>query len=153
MQPPSPDALSHVLRDLFGRQVTLKTGGAIAPLKVALAAVYQDAEGKPLAVGLTDVACAAYSGAALAMIPKGVADDSVKRAKLEDNLLENFHEVVNILASTLNTSGSHVRLAALVAPKDLSADAQAIVKKPRARVDFDLTIADFGAGKLSFLVA
>ncbi len=149
---PSAEAISRNLRDLFAKPAPVKAGGALPVAKVAFVAVYVDPEGTPRALGLADMEFAAFAGAALAMIPAGVAMESVKRRKLEDNLKENFYEVVNILAAAINVaSGGHVRVNALVAPNAVPADAQSLLKKPSQRVDFEVTITDFGVCHLSFL--
>lgn len=151
---PNADNITRNLKDLLSKPVVVKAGPALPAASVALCAVYADDAGAPQVVGVADLGCAAYVGAALAMIPAPVAADSVKQKKLEDNLRENFAEVVNILAAVLNSAtGKHLKLVAVFEPGGVPPEAQAILKKPASRADFDVSVTGYGAGKLSFLSA
>lgn len=151
---PNADAVARNLRDLLGKPVTVKPGPALAAATVAFAAIYVDDTGATQAVGAVDLPFSAHSGAALAMIPAAVAAENVQRKKLEDSLRENLEEVVNILAGVLNVAtGKHLKLAGVVVPSAVAPEAKAIMSKPASRVDFDVTIPGYGAGKLSFLSA
>lgn len=151
---PNAEAVSRNLRDLFSKPVTVKVGQALPSASLAFVAVYVDPAGTPVALGLSDIRFAAYSGAALAMIPVAVAAESVKKNKLEENLRENFYEVINILAAVMNASSeAHLKLGELAGPAQAPEAAKAIIAKPGKRVDFDVTVEGFGAGKLGFLVS
>ncbi|HEY6878052.1 MAG TPA: hypothetical protein VI299_08525 [Polyangiales bacterium] len=57
-----------------------------------------DGEGTLVCVLLADNAAAGALGAALSKIPPGAVQDIVRRAQpLDDDLLANYHEVVNVL--------------------------------------------------------
>ena len=151
---PNADTVARNLRDLLSKPVTAKPGPALPVASAAYAAVYADDAGAPQAVGLADLPFSAHVGAALAMIPAAIATECVQRKKLEDSLRENFDEIVNILAGVVNVAtGKHLKLVAVVAPGAAAPEAQAIMKKPAARVDFDVNVQGYGAGKLSFLSA
>ncbi|MCC6213446.1 MAG: hypothetical protein IT376_01140 [Polyangiaceae bacterium] len=150
---PQADAVSRLLRDLFGKPVQVKPTAPLAGPTIALLAVYADAQDTTAAVVASDLAFAAFGGAALAMIPRSVAEECVKRKRLDDNLRENFYEVVNIMAATLNSNDArHHRLVSLVEPAQAPSDARAVLQKPAKRVDFEVSVPDFGVGRLSMLV-
>ncbi|MBI3206319.1 MAG: hypothetical protein HYZ29_32585 [Myxococcales bacterium] len=151
---PNADAVARNLRDLLAKQVTAKPSPALAVATAAYVAVYADDAGAPQVVAAVDLPFSAHVGAALAMIPAAVALENVQRKRLEDSLRENFEEIVNILAGVVNVAtGKHVKLVAVVAPSAASPEAQAIMKKPAARVDFTVDVPGYGAGKLALLSA
>lgn len=115
---------------------------------------YVGPEGETLLLGLANLACAAYAGAALAMIPKGVAEESIRRKKLDDNLRDNFYEVVNVMSGAINAgSDVAVRLQSLTPATQLAGGEARMLAAARTRADFDIEISEYGTGRLSLLVA
>jgi len=102
---------------------------------------------------VSDVDFAAFSGAALAMIPKVVAAEAIKAGELSDTLFDNFREVVNVFSSLLNApSTPHLVLKALERHPEGTEDLADIMDAPRRRRDFDVTIEGYGSGVLAVLV-
>jgi hypothetical protein len=102
-----------------------------------------------------DLGAAAYTGAALALLPPGGAQDAVEEdGELTGMLVEALHEVVNVLASLLNAPGApHSRLYKLYAPgEDLPADIQGMLANVN-RLDLGLQVPGYGRGALSFVLA
>ena len=68
--------------------------------------------------------------------------------------LENFREIVNILAQLLNSPRtSHLRLAGVhVVPGDLPDGVSSLVARPEFRRDFAVQIDGYGSGRISLLV-
>jgi hypothetical protein len=146
----------HMIRDLFagllGKDVTVKIGtpGAAAGGTVA---VYATDEGTVAGLAVCDLALASNAGAALSLIPAGMAAESVRAGILADNLAENWREVLNVANQLFSSSGGHrVRLTDIGPADDPPPAAAKLLGSPRERLDVELQIAGYGSGKLSLLV-
>lgn len=146
---PLPEQLRDFLTELLGQAVAadkakreLDLGDEDVRL---LTGVFLDDTGAVAGACLADVAFAARTGAALAMIPKPVADEAVKQGAVADNLRDNFYEVANIATSLLNgPSVPHLRLAELA---DGVPDAvRDLLVRAAGRRTFSVTVGDYGSG-------
>lgn len=150
-------AVRDLLTDLMGRSVTAKL--AQKPIHAVpgtrTVAVYLRATGAVGAVGISDIAGATYLGAALSLVPPGVAAQAHKKGVLDDALLENYGEIVNVAASLFNVSGGpHVKLSRVyvVPPTSLPPEIASVLPRT-TRLDLDVTVPGYGAGKFSLVVA
>ena len=110
------------------------------------------AGGAPAAVCLCDLEFAVYAGAALSLVPAGVARDSLKVRRIPENLLENTREVLNVCVSLFHGAGP-ARLSlrgATAMPGFLAPDVLALIGAPAWQAGFDITIPGYGAGKATF---
>jgi len=150
---PSADDVSRLLNGLLGKSVNVKKGTPVSPDKVkASVALYRDASGALGAVCVSDLVVAAGAGAALALVPAGVAADSAKEGVLPANLAENWREVLNVASSWFNVAGSHVSLREVLQPADaVPDDAKALLAKPPTRADFEVEIAGYGSGHMTLV--
>ncbi len=147
---PDPQAIVHTLQDLFGKGIEWKKGAPPPASTKLFVATYVDDKGDVAAVCLCDIALAATSGAALVLIPAGAAADATRRGVLDPEMLDNFREVLNILASTF--SHMHVRFGAITAPGEVvAATVKSIISKPSARLDIEVGITGYARGRLSVL--
>jgi hypothetical protein len=95
-----------------------------------------------------DLTLAAYSGAALGLMPAGAAQDSIEGKQLSPMLLENVQELYNILTGLLNKEGGpHLTLYRVVAPgESLPSDAAAHLLALGNRLDVKVEISRYGGG-------
>lgn len=155
---PNPQALRTVLEGLLGRAVTFMRAAPLpepAAGHAIMAGAYRTADGQLAAVGLTDVPGAAYLGAALVLIPVGTATESATTGELTDDMKENLREVFNVAAQVFNEGGhQHVVLREVVAlpGAEVAPDVTALVSAARVRMDFKITVKEYGEGRLTFLV-
>jgi len=110
--------------------------------------------GELAALFVADLPFCSWSGAALALLPPGLAQDAIKAGKLEQALQENFAEVANVLTATFREFGERVVLDKIYYgnAKLLPAEAQPLVAAPR-RLDLEVTITGYGAGRCGLLLA
>ena len=148
---PAPDAVARLLRDLLGKGVTAKKCGILSPSAKLYVATYADDADKIVSVGVCDLPFAASAGAALSLVPPGVAAEAVRAGLLPAELSENLREVLNVMASLFGAT--HVRLrdvvSASVAQTVITSGAGA---RATARLDVELAVAVYTGGKLSFLI-
>lgn len=104
---PTPDAVSQTLSTFLRREVFVREVPVNA--RPPVLGIYKSSSGAPVAVCASDIAFAAFSSAAFALIPVPVARDSVKAGALEEGLGEIFAEVLNVL-SRLFASHEGVRV-------------------------------------------
>jgi hypothetical protein len=155
MKLPTADAIARLVSDLLGKPTTAR---AVAPTPVprdGIVSAIVDDEGALRAAVVVDRPLAAYAGAALALVPSGMADDALRSGAIPSALLDNYREVLNVVTNLLNTINPvHVRLGdsytgpAAPAPKDVAT----ILASPKAKLDLELQIAGYGKGRIRFAV-
>jgi hypothetical protein len=149
-----PPEVCILLRDILGRNITSKK---IPPYPLAspgrrIVAVFEPDDGSQLSICVCDLAFAAYSGAALAMIPAGVAKESVTAGKCEESLLENFTEILSICRQWFQGSSTHMAPPRVYLTKqEIPPNVAAVLAAPKSRADAEITIPGYGAGQLSIV--
>ena len=161
---PVPIPIQEAVRDFFVELLGRGVAATKRPPRpvggdTLLVGRYDDDGGEPAALLVADVPFAAFSGAALAMIPPVIAAEAVDQGAVSGNLLDNFREVVNVFSGLLNTASTpHLTLGTLgqhrdVTSLDVSSKVGALLEAPARRRDFDVTIEGYGDGYLAVLVA
>lgn len=153
---PARASFRDLMRDLVGQAVTVRPG---APLSLDTSrpcylAGYRFDAGDAAAMAVADLTLAAAAGAAIGMMPPKETFAEVEEAGgLEGDLLEFFHEVVNVAARLLNSpSTPHVVLRSLdPVPGEVPEDLASIATTPSVRHDWTVTIEGYGEGKLALL--
>lgn len=146
---PPPASLANLLRDLFGRAVTAKKAAGPFPAGPRVVGAYTRDDGTLSAVCALDLQLSAHLGAALTMLPAGVAEEAIKAGALSPALLESVHEVLNVASRWFNQPKAprvvlkEVHVAALPPP------VEALVQKPPKTTDVELTIQGYKGGRLA----
>jgi hypothetical protein len=152
---PEPDDVREVLNSLLGRDITSSRVPAESiPMDARfVVGLYEREDGKVGGVCVADLTIAVYSGAALSMLPVGVANENVKDGVIEDNLLENFHEVLNVGVMWFTGKGApRVRLAEVFPPgSKLPDDVRMVMGAPAERLDVKCEVAGYGDGLIRLL--
>lgn len=156
---PLPTAVD--IRELFagllGRDVDAQLGtGAVDPHKHpgAIVGVYVDDALTLKAIILMDLALTAYAGSSIALMGVRVTEDVLEAELLSPVLYDNAAEILNVAASLFNAEGApHVRLYEAYAPREvLPGDVDKWVLSHVQRVDLELAIGGYGAGRMSVLL-
>lgn len=154
---PQPPDVASTLSDLLGKSVVVKR--ATAPLQPGprvpvTVAVYGTEPDEPRILWVCNLAIGCALGAALSLIPAGVAAESARRGQMEEGLRENLHEVMNVAATVLSSSGNRMVLQSLhVPPTPLPAGVARIVARPARRLNLELTVPGYPPGKVALLTA
>jgi hypothetical protein len=151
---PTTKAIKDILDGLLGREVGLRPGSPLgsADVPAGVLARYLDDAERLRAVAAWDLPAGASIGAAVGLFPKGAVAAALEDGNLSGNLLENLSEVSNVLAQAFNVPGApHVRLAAntVDAVAEAPEDALALLDSQDARLDFELSVEDYGGGRLA----
>jgi len=153
---PAPKAVRDLLLELLDRGVEVDVADPYAPEpgEVSTLAVYVDDAMRTTAVALADIGFSARAGAAIGLVPPGGAEVAIEENELSPMVAENLYEVLNICASLMNAEGlPHVKLHQVYAPGVLPpADAAAYARSFGRRLDLAVTIAGYGAGRLSLVL-
>lgn len=150
---PPPEAVRDFFGDLLGKGVSVDKRAEIDlsdgdDEHVWLSGVFIEDDGTIGGACVADLALASYAGAALAMVPKPVAEESIKKGELSEGLAENFHEIANILTALINgASVPHLKIRDLV--PGVPDEVRDLVIRAAGRRFFDLTITDYGPGLLA----
>jgi hypothetical protein len=153
---PAAKDVRDMLTGLVGKPVGVNPGAPVTPTpdKPVSVAVYVDPQMAINALCVMDLAASAYTGAALALLPPGGAQDAVEEdGELSGLLVEALHEVVNVLSALFNTPGApHSKLHKLYAPgDDLPGDIQGMLANFN-RIDLALEVPGYGKGALSLVL-
>ena len=153
---PTREAVRQLYNVLLGCQVTVDRGKVSLQPHLGVPMVVADyvvEGGRIAAVGLWDLPLAASSAAALAMMPATTVGECQTAGRLDDDLLELFHEVANITTKLFNSASTpHIVLRGVQqAPASLPRDTRALVAAPVARLDYDLGVEGFADGVMSLL--
>lgn len=147
---PPPEAVRDFFGDLLGKGVSADKRAEIdldSEDHVWFSGVFIEDDGTVGGACISDLALASYGGAALAMIPKPVAEESITKGELAESLAENYHEVANILTALLNgPSVPHLKIRELV--PGIPDDVRDLVLRAAGRRSYDITITDYGTGLL-----
>lgn len=155
---PLPAALEvrELLEGLVGRDFDTKTGGPMVdPAKGACVAEYVDDQMQLAAIVAADVALASAAGSAIGLIPAKEVEASIKYKEMSGAQIENFSEILNVMASLFNADGApHLRLTTVTPPGQAPAsDVQKLLMAYVPRLDLSMEVQGYGAGALSIVVA
>lgn len=153
---PTLMAIRLLIADLTGRDVEVAAGAdpvGVGGAPGAVVGLYVDDQQASAAIVVMDLALAAYSGAALGLIPVGGAQAALEDGELPQNLRENCYEVLNIMASLFNVPDApHLRLYAAYYPDEvLRADVRDVALRTAGREDIRVEIGRYGAGTMSIV--
>jgi hypothetical protein len=153
---PAAKDVRDMLTGLIGKDVGVSPGGPVTPTpdKPVGVAVYVDPYLNINALCVMDLGAAAYTGAALALLPPGGAQDAVEEdGELSGMLVEALHEVVNVLSALFNVPGApHSKLYKLYAPgEDLPGDIEGMLAAFN-RLDLVIDVPGYGKGAISFVI-
>src|SRR5690349_19419610 len=116
---PSSLSVRNLLEDLLGRDVIVQPTDPpqAKDLSRAAVCVYVDDTLKLTAVLGLDLELAAYSGAALGLMPVGAAQACLEDKELTKIVAENVSELCNVFTGLLNKEGQpHLRMYKLYIP-------------------------------------
>ncbi len=161
--PPAVSALPpnmivrDMLSDTLGRDVKIGPSEPWSPSvrDLGAVAVYVDDGMRLRALISCNLELAVVLGASIALIPARAAAECVAERQLTDDMVENLHEVLNILAALFNRPDSpHVKLYALHVPgKPVPADLSGQLRAFGKRLDLKIEVAGYGGGRLSLVLA
>lgn len=152
---PIQEDVRDLLGDLLGRGVATDKVSALALEDApALVAEFVTDDDATACVCLLDEAFAVRVGAALVMVPSGVAEEDLRKGELPDHHVESVREVVNVFGRLLNgASTPHVRLLDVHRwPTELPSGVDALLAEPAYRRDFVVMVEGYGEGRFSVLV-
>ncbi len=153
---PAAKDVRDMLTGLVGKPVGVAPGAPVTPTPETpvSVAVYVDPHMAVNAICVLDLGASAYTGAALALLPPGGAQDAVEEdGELTGMLVEALHEVVNVLSALFNVPGApHSKLHKLYAPgEDLPGDIEGMLANFN-RLDLAVEVPGYGKGALSFVL-
>lgn len=112
--------------------------------------VYVNDDDEPVAVLTCDYAFAAFSSAALSMIPPAGAQDAAQKKQLSEIMAGNLYEVMNICSRWfMDDSSPHLRLKEVltgVIPDELQSALDG-----DGKLFMDVTVPRYGTGKICCL--
>ncbi len=157
MQLPKNKNVKDLLEGLLGREVELDPSGEkMSPIDAVggLIATYCDDDSQLRAILGWSSDAGAYVGCSLSLIPLGIAKAMAAERSLRHDPVEGLSEVSNVVAAVFDhPQNPHVRMnhtyyPTASAPQELTT----FMFQHANRVDFDLSVKGYGAGKMSVVV-
>lgn len=152
---PEPEDIRAVLYGLLGRDISVSREASTSiPLDAKyVVGLYEREDGKVGGLVVADLELAAYAGAALSLLPTGVAKESIDDGVIEDSLLENFQEVLNVGVQWFTAKGNpRVVLQEVYPPgAKLPDDVKLVMAAPNDRLDVDAEVQGYGKGRIRLL--
>ena len=154
---PHLKSIRDLLNDLTGKDIEIASGAdpvGVGGDSGSVVGLYVDAHLNSRALIAFDLPLAAYSGAALGLVPPAGAQDAVEAGTLPETLVENCTEVLNIMASLFNLPRApHLKLyATFSGTEPLRPDVRELAVRTAPREDLSIEIARYGAGRMSVVV-
>lgn len=141
---PSASNVEQLLAMIFGDGTSVS---AATGMEYSHHATFINADDDLVALCECDLPFVAYAGAALSMIPPGVAEDMIDEGEAGDNIVANFHEVMNICSQLLmSDETAHLKLDKTNAGN--SSDFSAADS-----VEYEVEMPRYGSGKLRFRIS
>lgn len=143
---PTADAVALTLTTFLRRKVQVTS--ASIPDRLPILGFYRSTAERDIAVCESDIAFAANSAAAFALIPAPMAQESVKAGSLDEGLQEIFAEVLNVLSRLFaDTDGVRITLTSKTFPPDPIPSSMS--QRPAGgEVGFEVSIDGYGKGFL-----
>jgi len=137
--------VSHLLGGLIGREVQVQAASNVEVHPATVRGLVTD-DNQLVSVIACDLAFAHFSGAALAMIPKGVAEAAGDQP--DADLIEVYGEIANVLSRLVNEArADRVRLDPGMTHSEEAL--AAIMSSGHLMVGCELTFEGYGPGKLA----
>lgn len=155
VQLPGVGTVTEYLSSLLGTNAVAKTlEDENATLTgAAVTAVYGFDDGSIAGLAVWQLGLAINAGAALSLISPQVAAEAAANGEITDNILENFREILNVGTSLFTGSERHIALRTVCLPKDpLPDDAQVLQQNESRRKYLEITIPDYGSGRIALIV-
>ncbi len=155
---PTPEAFEGMMAALIGGEVQISASRPFRPAKgqnvvVAHFVKQDDTIG---AIWFCDLAFIAMSSGRMLGLSKDQVATEAECGELSELTRECGHEIANVGSRLFNDSGSpHLRLSkfACVPMDDLGTLEKGLLRMPKKRADYTISIADYGEGHVSFLAA
>lgn len=154
MDLPEAAAINTLFSALIGRPVVVKRIVKPAvPRTAMVVAVYARDDESRVGIIWLDLAAAASAAGGLALLGAKQIDDSVRAGRLLEPLDEHVREVLNVCGRFFSSPGSsRVSLHAVhLPPSKLPADLAALIGRPPATVQVDITITGYLSGKMGLI--
>ena len=154
---PSVSHIAKQLKGLLGTTVIAKDcpPGLLHgnPQVPTFTGMYATDRGEVSVVAICSLPLAAATGACLGLIPGAQAEEWITTGKVNPNGMENFNEILNVLAGVFNETrpNRHVRLQTILQPGQMPAkpDIRALVGGRGPSVDMIIEIERYPTGKLT----
>lgn len=150
---PAPDQAGSFLSMMLARPAKISKGPRLSRRVPQYVAVFRDEKDRPWGAVLVEPELARSLGAALSLIPKGVAMQGLETNEMAPELEENIFEVMNICAQWFHGKGRPaMSLRKVWAPdEELPKEVRKMLARGSSRRDYQMEVATYGAGKLALV--
>ena len=153
---PARASFRDLLRDLLGRPVTVRPGPDLEldPERMSYLSGFRFDDGEVAAIAVTDLDLSTAAGAAIgAMPPQETRQEVDAIGKLDGDLVEFMHEVINVASRLLNSPTTpHVVLREFdPVPGEVAEDLAAVASNPSVRHDWTVGVEGYGEGRIALL--
>ncbi|WP_062138013.1 hypothetical protein [Demequina aestuarii] len=152
---PTAFEVRELFEGMLGREVEWNGDARrVDVLDGASVAMYVNDVGAICAVALADIPLTARAGSAIGLVPQAGAEQAVKDEFITPVQFDNMAEILNVAASLLNKPDTpHLKLRETFSPREtVPAEVAELALQQASRIDGELVIQGYGAGRLSIVV-
>lgn len=156
-QLPNPDLLNQLFTDLLDIKTEVFMG---KPLRLnrtndpMIVATYANDQDVITGLCICDLKAANRMGSALSMIPGELANKSIEKLQVTDDVMKNMKEIMDALTGFLNVPGlPGLKLKDMMLTSDgLAETITLIASDPGMRLDLEVAVQNYGSGYISILL-
>lgn len=152
-----PEGLMQVCANLISsfvsKEITIEAGAPFqieAGLRASVGVYTVRGAGKVASVAVCEMGLASMLGAVPLMISASVAQEQARDGKLAGNILDGFHEVLNVLASPFATDKIYLS-DLLWIPGTLAQEVRALIPIGKRVPSWKVTIPGYGTGRMAWV--
>lgn len=147
---PNRDAIASALETLLATKVVANPLPMVKSYPFpSYVSVYEKDSRGIIAFLVCDLSLIRCAGAALSMLPKSAAEPKPSEIWPEKILLDNFREIMNILAQFFNDKGQeHVRFINGFPHNKMPGMASTLLELGELKAAFELNIGGYGSGQI-----
>jgi len=146
---PAHAEIGRIISELLGKTATVTAASEPAVASHVGIFLFRDESLGMVAAG--DAAAVAYSGSALTMIPKGVADEAIAEGKPTEMQVDCFQEVMNVVSQAWNLAGGdHIRLVSTKSAAELTDAERSLLAGGSTQLHVTLDVQGYGSGTITF---
>ncbi len=149
---PTAFQVSDCVRRLTRRETTVTVLAKPAAAQLPYAGTFHGGDRKVVAMCAADLAFAAFTGAALSLIPAESAQERIRTGVLDEMMQENFAEVLNVLSRIfVVTETTRMTLLEPILPPCAvpTTLAPGVAATSILRADYEIDIGGYGLGHLA----
>lgn len=114
---------------------------------------YLDDTDQPVAASVCELRFIANAGAAMTMVPAGIAEEAIQTNEVTTTMSDNAYELMNMVSRYLIDSTSpHLRIGKMYKKTELPVTVKTVLEQAAKQRTFSVTVPNYGQGSFQISV-